>query len=73
MPYLAPGDIPTTFVCRRLTIPEDLDIIIAVNGALNELTKAQNWEQTGGATPDEIAALCEVMFRDFIDSTFTCP
>lgn len=73
MPYLAPGDIPTTFICRRLTIPEDLDIIIAVNGALNELTKAQNWEQTGTATPEDIAALCETMFREFIDSTFTCP
>jgi len=66
MPYLTGGTIPTAdFICRRLVIPDDLALIIAVNGAIEELTFAYNWEQHGTATPQETAAAMREMFWKF--------
>lgn len=58
----------TSFICRRVRIPNDLDLIMAVSGALLELTKAHNWEQFGAATPDETAALMSDLFDDYVAS-----
>jgi len=70
MGYLTPNEIPTTaFYCRRLKIPANLDILIAVNGALNELTKAHNWESFGDVTPDDIAAAMDDMFRLYLEGS----
>lgn len=74
MPYLTPETIPTTdFICRRLVIPNDIDIIGAVNGALDELCQPQFWQQFGAVTPEEIAAAMNTMFNSYADSTETCP
>lgn len=61
------GDDPPTddYICRRLRIPNELSVIMAVNGALLMLTEVENWEQHGTATPDDIAALMAVMFYEY--------
>lgn len=56
------------FICRRLFIPNDFDLIIAVNGALTLLTESANWEQFGSATPDETAALMFEMYQEYLES-----
>lgn len=56
------------FICRRLLIPNDLDLIFAVNGALLSLTEAWNWEQFGAATPEETAALMAEMYQVYWSS-----
>lgn len=67
MPWLTGDTIPTIdFVCRRVVIPNDLALIIAVNGALDELTNAYNWEQFGTVTPDEAATAMNVMFAQYL-------
>ena len=65
MPFLTGNDLPTTdFICRRLVIPNDPDIIAAVNGAIDELTYPHNWEQFGTNTPEETAeAMNEMWFK----------
>jgi len=68
MPYLCPDTIPTAdFICRRVRIPNDIDIVSVVNGALDELTNARNWQEiTGSVTPDEIASAMDTMFREYL-------
>jgi hypothetical protein len=62
MPWLTPDDLPTDKRCRRLLIPDNLDIVAAVTGALVSLTHAYNWEQFGSITPDEMAqAMIEML------------
>lgn len=65
MPWLTPETLPTTFVCRQVLIPEDVDIIAAVTGALLDLTRASNWEQHGAITPDEISSAMATMVMEF--------
>lgn len=55
MPYLTPQTLPSDVVCRTLRIPNDLRFIAAVQGALDELGKAYNWEQTDGISAQETA------------------
>lgn len=71
--YLTPDTLPTDFVCKVLTIPNDIDVIIAVNGQINNLTKLENWEQFGTITPEEVIAAMNDMWLKFKISTYTCP
>jgi hypothetical protein len=65
--WLTPNaPIPSDTVCRRVLIPNDLQIIAAVNGALLELTKNYNWEQFGSASPEEIAAAMFAMYQAYV-------
>jgi microcystin-dependent protein len=69
MPWLTPEDAsPVGTSCRVLLIPNDLEYIQAVTGALLELTYPHNWEQYGAATPDEVAALFQTMLFDYLES-----
>lgn len=69
MPWLTGDTIAAAdFICRRLVIPNDIALIMAVNGALLDLVKPRNWEQHGAATPDETAALMQTMFFDYQES-----
>jgi len=73
MPYLTPDDLPDAdFVCRTLIIPNNLDIISVVIGALDELSDPKRWEKFGSVTPDEISAAMFKMVNDFIDEA-PCP
>lgn len=58
----------TDFICRRVRIPNDFELITAVNGALLSLIYAYNWEQFGAATPEQTAALMQTMFYEYIES-----
>lgn len=68
MPYIAPDSIPTTdFICRRLRIPNDIEIIACVNGALNDLTNFWNWEEiSGSVSREDIARAMDTMFREYL-------
>lgn len=71
MPYLTPNVMPSGTHCRTVLIPDDLDWLIIVNGALSELCNADNFEQFGSVTPDETAERFRQMFFEFRDSKCT--
>lgn len=69
MPFLTPDVEATTGLrCRRIQIPDNLDLLIAVNGALVDLTKPSNWERSGTMTEAEAAALMLDMLLDYWQS-----
>lgn len=69
MPWLTPdAPAPTDYVCRRLRIPNDVNLIAAFSGALVMLTRAQNWEEFGTMIPEEAAELCQEIFLDYLES-----
>jgi microcystin-dependent protein len=55
-------------ICRRLIIPNQIDYLAAVNGAILELSQSYNWEQFGADTPDEAAAAMWQMYLEFRES-----
>ena len=64
------GDVPPVddFVCRRLLIPNDFALIVAVNGALLALLEVWRWEQIDGtATPEQTVDALETMFYNFLE------
>lgn len=56
MPYLTPPDLPEGDDCRPLFIPASTDWLALFGGALTELTKAYNWEDSGGLSIDDTLA-----------------
>lgn len=68
MPYLTPDSAPDSADCRALFIPNTLDWLAIVTGALQELTFAYNWEKFGAVTPQEAADRAFTMLNDFIDN-----
>lgn len=70
MPYLTPDFPPTgDFICRRLRIPNDLTVIQLVNGAISELMKEFNFEQSGAMTPAETVQLFSQMYLEYVESS----
>lgn len=67
MPYLTPDDLPTTFKCRRLRIPDDVQWLEIVNGAITELIKPHNFELFGDVTPDEVVGVFTQMFSEYLE------
>lgn len=68
MPYLTPSTLPSGTICRTVLIPDHIDWLVIVNGALSELIKAERFEQFGAITPEETAERFEQMFFEFRDS-----
>lgn len=69
MPYLTPNaPPPNDFVCRRVRIPNNVDFLALVNGALSELVKPYLYEQFGTLTPEETSQYFAEMFLDYIGS-----
>lgn len=67
--WLTSDTVATTdFICRRLRIPNDQQLITAVNGALTSLIEEWNWEQFGTATPAETARLMFTMYTEYLES-----
>lgn len=60
-----PNTPSTGFICRRLLIPNGVDWISNVAGALLPLTYANNFFGFGTETPANTAALYQTMFDDF--------
>lgn len=58
----------TDFICRRVRIPNDVNLIGAVTGALLQLTRDWNWEQFGTATPEETASMFNDMLTEYLES-----
>jgi len=57
---------PTTVRCRRLLLPLEVDWIAPINGALIELTREWNWEQSpGGITPKQAADEYALLFDQY--------
>lgn len=70
--WLTPDEIPETAKCRLLRIPDNLAILMAVSGALVELTKAHNWQEFGAVTPEQISDAMRTMYFDFMQSLNDC-
>lgn len=69
MPYLTAEALPgVDVISRQLRIPNDLNFLAAVNGALRELTFSYNWEQHGARTPEQCAQRALDMFFEYLDS-----
>lgn len=68
--WLTPDSLPTGGdICRPLFIPDDIYLLAAVNGALEELAKSYNWEQFGSITPEATAE----RMRDMLDAWYSQP
>lgn len=66
--WITPDEIPEETICRVLFIPNNLEIIASVNGAIAELIYERNWEQVGTVTPAEMAEAMSIMFFDYAPS-----
>lgn len=66
MPFLTPDSLPTTFRCRRLRIPDDVQWLEIVNGVLSELLKERTFEAFGAITPADTAQVFQDMFFEYI-------
>lgn len=68
MPYLTPQELPETDDCRSLSIPADTEWLAFFGGVLTELTKAYNWEYSGGLTVDETVAKMQEIVDAYYES-----
>lgn len=72
MPFLTPGTAPTAKRCRRLNIPDSVEWLELVNGALVVMINEWNWEQIDGITPTEAAQAAQDMFLAYQTSDEDC-
>jgi len=72
MPYLTPDTLPADTICRVLFIPDSLDWLAQITGALQELTFIYNWEAYGALTPEQAAAAMTTMFDAFCFNQGVC-
>jgi len=67
MPLPTPDSIPAALTGRLLLIPNDVQIVQSVLGALLYLTHDYNWQQIGAVTPAEIAFVMQEMTFTALD------
>lgn len=72
MPYLTPSTLPADTICRVLFIPNDVDWLAQVTGALQELTFDYNWEAFGTVTVAQAVAQMQQMFDAFCFNEGAC-
>lgn len=70
--WLTPDTAPGGFASRCLFIPDSVDWLAIVAGALFPLVFAHNFEQYGTATPQETADAFAVMFDNFSFNAGVC-
>jgi len=70
--WLTPDAAPGNFAPRCLLIPDSVDWLAIVAGALLPLTYAYNFESYGTSTPDQTAAIFQDMFDRFSFNTGVC-
>jgi len=68
MPYLTPQALPESDDCRSLSIPADSEWLALFGGALTELTKSWNWEDSGGLTVDQTLAVVNEVINAWYSS-----
>jgi len=70
--YATPETLPADTICRVLFIPNTLDWLAQVTGALEELTFVYNWELYGAVTPAQAAEAMVTMFDMFCFNQGVC-
>jgi len=71
--WLTPDDPGAGFICRPLFIPNGLDWLAIVTGALNELVYDYNFEEYGASTVADTIAAFQTMFDHFcFNDEFGC-
>jgi len=63
--WLTPDAPASGFICRRLLIPNSVEFLAIVKGAILPLIYGSNFEPFGGLTPDQTASLFQDMYADF--------
>lgn len=61
MPYLTPDSVPEDDICRPLLIPASSQWLAIISGALTELTKSWNWEESGITVDEAIQAVWTIL------------
>jgi len=73
VPYLTPQELPEGDDCRPLVIPANSEWLALFGGALTELTKTWNWEDSGGLTVDEtVDKMIDIITAWYADPCGTC-
>lgn len=72
MAYLTPNTLPADTICRVLFIPNDLEFVANVTGALQLLTFADSFVEQGLLTPQETADAYRPMFEAFCFNQGEC-
>jgi len=73
VPYLTPQDLPEGDNCRPLFIPAGSEWLALFGGALTELVKVWNWEDSGGLTVAEtVAKMQEIIDIWYAGGCETC-
>lgn len=57
---------PDTFRGRCFSVPDDVQLVGAVTGALVPLTQPENWEAVGSMTPEQAADIMSTAFEEFV-------
>lgn len=73
MPYLTPEEMPESATCRTLLIPSSSEWLAIVSGALTELSKEWNWEQSdGGISVQDALSAVNTMLTTYYDGCSDC-
>lgn len=70
--WLTLDQVPAETICWHLRIPADWRWQACLHGALLLLTEAENWEQYGSLTPEEMAEAWTAIFYDYITGGTGC-
>lgn len=70
--WLCPSQAPAASARRVLLVPDDEQWEAALRGALLSLADPDSWEDTGGVSPDDVAARWMDTFLQFLDGE-ECP
>jgi len=68
VPYLTPQELPESDKCRSLLIPADSEWLALFGGALTELTKSYNWEDSGGLSIQDTVDLMTEIVNNWYES-----
>ncbi len=61
--WLTPSvDAPTEFYCRRVFIPRNIEWLSIFYGCLDELRYSSNFEDSGGASPEDVSEAFAEMY-----------
>lgn len=67
--YFTPPVAPQAFVCRTIRIPDDQNLVAAVNEVLAILTNPEVFKQAdGGLTPEQTCFLTATMWEEYAES-----
>lgn len=64
--YLTPETIPGTTQCRILLLPDSVEWIAIITGALEALADPESWQKYGALTPEQCAERMRQMIDDFV-------